>query len=311
MRRTFVVGCHRSGTTVTQAMLARHPDVYSLPETAFFVELFARLKHRWGDHDARARPQRLVHRLGFARHRARDALIGLKQQLGAPLESWPGPIRSVSCARSFIRTLDYVAAQAERSMWLEKTPHHLLYIPEIQQHVPDARFIHVIRPGIDVMASVIDANMRFTGNHAFLGDINLWVQRWNRAMAIHHSYLGKPGHHVIALEDLVRDPQTEWRRLCRFLDLQPHAPMPDACDQPIADLQSEPWKLGAIGGLPSTPERKAESLFGPRLRQWLLEQTGAYDALYARCRQQRLDNPLKAAGNSTVRRAELSLPSCN
>jgi hypothetical protein len=291
-------------------MLARHPDVYSLPETAYFATLFARLKSRWGDHDAKSRPQRLVHRAGFARHRARDALVDLQKQLGTPFRAWPGPIRSVSCARRFIRTLDRVAAQAERSMWLEKTPHHLLYIPEIEQHVPDARFIHVIRPGIDVMASVIDANMRFTGNHAFLGDINLWVQRWNRAMTIHHSYLGKPGHHVIALEDLARDPQAEWSRLCRFLDLQAHAPMPQACDQPIADLQSEPWKLGAISGLPSTPERKAESLFGPRLRQWLLEQTGAYETLYALCRQQRMDSPVKVPTNPPLQLPELSVPSC-
>jgi hypothetical protein len=310
MRRTFVVGCPRSGTTVTQAMLARHPDVYSLPETGFFIELLARVQSRWGDRDTKPQPQRLVHRMGFARHRARHALARLQKQLGAPPHSWPGPIRSVDCVRSFIRTLDRVAAHAGRSMWLEKTPYHLLYIPEIQRYVPDARFVHVIRPGIDVMASLIDANIRFTENTAFLGDLGHWVQRWNRAMAIHRSYLGKPGHYVVALEDLVRDPQAEWSRLCRFLDLQPQAPMPQACDQPIADLQSEPWKLGAIGGLPSAPERKAESLFGPRLRQWLLERTGAYDTLYALCQQQRLDSSPKPSANSPFRLSEMTVSSC-
>jgi hypothetical protein len=310
MRRTFVVGCPRSGTTVTQAMLARHPDVYSLPETGFFIDLHARVQSRWGDRDAKPQSQRLVHRMGFARHRARRALARLQKQLGESSHPWPGPIRSVGCARSFIRTLDRVAAHAGRSMWLEKTPYHLLYIPEIQQDVPDARFVHVIRPGIDVMASLIDANIRFTENTAFLGDLGHWMQRWNRAMDIHRSYLGKPGHHVLALEDLVRDPQAEWNRLCRFLDLQPQTLMPQACDQPIADLQSEPWKLGAVGGLPSAPERKAESLFGPRLRQWLLEHTGAYDTLYALCHQQRLDSAPKVSASSPLRWPQWSETSC-
>jgi hypothetical protein len=291
-------------------MLARHPEVYSLPETAFFADLLARVQQRWGDHGVKPQPQRLAYRLGFARHRARNTLARLRKQLDPSARGWPGPISYNGCVRGFIRTLDRIADQAGRSMWLEKTPYHLLYIPEIERHVPNARFIHVIRPGIDVVASVTDANMRFTGNPAFLGDLNHWVQRWNRAMAIHRSYLGKPGHHVLALEDLVRDPQAEWNRLCHFLDLQPQMLMPEACDQPIADLQSEPWKLGAIGGLPSAPEHKAESLFGPRLRQWLLERTGAYDALYALCHQQRIDIAPRVSASWPARLPDWSEASC-
>jgi len=47
MRRTFVVGCPRSGTTLVQAMIARHPDVFSLHETFFFESLLGDAELRW------------------------------------------------------------------------------------------------------------------------------------------------------------------------------------------------------------------------------------------------------------------------
>jgi len=38
--RAFLVGCPRSGTTLLQAMLFAHPEIYSFPETNFFLSLF-------------------------------------------------------------------------------------------------------------------------------------------------------------------------------------------------------------------------------------------------------------------------------
>lgn len=53
MQRTFIVGCPRSGSTLMQAMLAHHPVVLILPETAFFECLCGHLEWRWHDRDAR------------------------------------------------------------------------------------------------------------------------------------------------------------------------------------------------------------------------------------------------------------------
>jgi hypothetical protein len=39
MKRVFIVGCPRSGTTLVQALLARYPGVHSFPETRFFEAL--------------------------------------------------------------------------------------------------------------------------------------------------------------------------------------------------------------------------------------------------------------------------------
>ena len=39
MKRIFIVGVARSGTTLLQSMLASHPEIHSFPETHFFVKL--------------------------------------------------------------------------------------------------------------------------------------------------------------------------------------------------------------------------------------------------------------------------------
>lgn len=283
MQRIFIVGCPRSGTTLVQAMLARHPAVLTLPETAFFEHLYGNLEWRWGDSGARQR-RRLRQRLGLAHQQARATLGRLRRQLPSRrgLPCWP--LRTASCARRFIGLLDASARAEGRTAWIEKTPCHLLYIPEIEQHLPDARFVHVIRHGEDVLASITDASLRYEDQAAFSGGLAKWSQRWNRAAMIHGMHAASPRHHFVFLDDLVRDAQREWRSLCCFLGLDPAVELEASRVQSIADLREEPWKHEAVNGQLGRPRRKAESLFGPQAREWLRRQLTPYEELRRECR---------------------------
>jgi len=262
-------------------MLARHSSVFTLPETAFFEHLFNDLEWRWGDKDARPFKRRLRHRLGFTRTHGRQIFLELQDALlGHPSSVAYATWRTNACAKKFIAMLDGVAARSERTLWVEKTPNHLLYLPEIETHVPDAKIIHVIRRGVDVMASVVDGNLRFD---AFGGDMAHWVRRWNRAAQIHRAHVGKANHHFVFLEDLIRDSKSEWSRLCGFLGIQPDINLDETCSQTIADLEREPWKHTAIHGIVRDSERKVEDLFGPKLRQWLQTQLSSYAELREAC----------------------------
>ncbi len=288
MRRTFIVGCPRSGTTIVQAMLARHPAVATLPETAFFEHLYGELRWRWRDYGVAHRQRRSLE-LGFARKAGRRALRQLQAELGGG--AMAAPLRLAACIERFTGLLDERAAVDGRSLWIEKTPNHLLYIPEIERHVPDARFVHVIRDGLDVVASITDANLHYDDNHGFGGGAKLWAQRWNRATAIHHRHVGKPNHHFVFLDEFVGDTPRQWRRLCEALELDPDAPLAEACAQPIADLADEPWKRQAIQGNLRTPRSKARTLFGPGLLEWLSQRLVPLDPLRQQCR---------AAGNGDL-----------
>ena len=283
MRRTFVVGCPRSGTTIVQALLARHPAIYTFPETAFFEHVHGDLEWRWGDARAKARSRRRYHRLGFSRRRMRESYASLHRHLTGRL---PQPLPSLFrrlLSRRFLALLDRSASEAGRSMWLEKTPNHLLYIPEIERLIPDARFVHVIRKGQDVLASLADAYLRFENDAAFGGGTVHWARRWNRAVHIHQQHVGRANHYFVFLEDLIRQPEAEWERLCAFLGLPADAPLDNACQQPIANLDYEPWKLSAIQGQLRESDPKVDSLFGPKLQRWLHGHLASYDDLRAQC----------------------------
>lgn len=285
MQRIFVVGCPRSGTTLIQAMLARHPAIFTLPETAFFERLLGTLAWRWGDQNAlpprRHLRDKLCHRLGLARRRGRRALRHLQRCHGRRPSLLPR--RIATCVRHFAGMLDALAERDGCTTWIEKTPNHLLYIAEIEHYLPDARFIHVIRPGEDVLASIADANLAFGNPRSFGGGTVHWSRRWNRAAQIHRSHAGRPHHHFIFLQDLIDDVDGEWLRLCRFLDIAADCNLADNPGQAIADLASEPWKHAAVNGMPRSPRSKVKSLFGPQMRHWLREQLTPYDDLRNAC----------------------------
>lgn len=290
MQRTFVVGCPRSGTTLVQALLARHPAVLTLPETAFFEKLHGGLSWRWGDQGVKAPRRKLRRRCGFVNKMAHDRLMNLQRSQTGGTHAWWRAWRTSRCAKEFVELLDRQAIALGRSMWLEKTPFHLLYIPQIEQCVEGVRFIHVIRRGEDVLASVVDANMRFDCNGAFGGGTKHWSRRWNRAAEIHRSHSGQPRHHFIFLEDLVGGLHAEWNRLCAFLELDPDVDLGDACSQSVADLANEPWKRDATSGIPQPTQDKAARIFGPEVRQWLQQNLHPYDELRRCCSLRRQES---------------------
>lgn len=297
MQRTFVVGCPRSGTTIVQALLARHPAIYTLPETAFFEQLHGDLAWRWGDTGIQPRRQRWRQSLGLTRRHVRETFAALHLQLTGAQAPRPAAYHWRTLSRQFLDLLDRSATASQRSMWLEKTPNHLLYIPEIESLAPDARFVHVVRRGMDVLASLADVYLRFENDDAFGGGTVHWARRWNRAMDIHGQHVGRANHHFIFLEDLVRQPDHEWPRLCAFLGLPPDAPLETACQQSIANLKDEPWKVSAIEGQVREADRKVDALFGPKLQRWLHDRLASYDDLREQCLASRSRPSLRVVKN--------------
>jgi hypothetical protein len=219
--RVFVVGCPRSGTTLFQSMLASHADVQSFPETHFFAHAFPRNRLRrsltlpaW---NVRAPLRDLVAELG------REDLLPL-----AALAPWDRHF-----ARPFVRILDRITLEAKRTVWVEKTPLHLHYVAEITKHVPGAKFIHVVRDGVDVVASLYGATnrhpeqwARFSRFGTFRGySLDQCIDRWNGDLAITRRCCVQPEHHVVRYESLVLAPEAALRSACAFLGIEYDARM--------------------------------------------------------------------------------------
>jgi hypothetical protein len=298
MRRTFVVGCPRSGTTLVQAMLARHPDVFSLPETYFFDALIGDTKLRWQDREARS-TRRWYHRAGMAQSWGRHHLRDLERVHLGPQHAKRLPRRWRSCVSRFTAMLDEATRRSGRRVWVEKTPTNLLYIDEIEATIPDAYFVHVLRDGMDVVASIIDGDMRLeTGG--FRGGIARWARRWNRAMELHKAHMGEARHHFLCLEDLIANPSGEWETIRALLGLDNNKPLLEQPGCSVADTE-EFWKDDAVTGVVRPVESKVRAVFGPQSIAWLEGHLADYRPIREAVRGQRRRSAAARAKNGGPR----------
>jgi hypothetical protein len=204
--RVFLVGCPRSGTTLLQALLGAHKDIASFPESHIFTKgRLARLAPGWV---ARRNLER------FARMNDAKSMYGRRR--------WA--LRPQVYQLDLIRLLDKLAIERQKRLWIEKTPEHVLFISEIRRLSPSSKFIHLIRDGRAVVASLYEV----TRTHAEIwgrpwrGPMSLeqCISEWNRAVLASSDAMDTRNDGiVIDYEILTTDPALELRRLSDFLAL--------------------------------------------------------------------------------------------
>jgi hypothetical protein len=134
----FVVGCPRSGTTWVQRLLATHPRVRTGQESDVF-DLYIGPQLRAWQHELNPDASgRGGVGLGcyFEDGEFRGLLKGYLLQLLEPM----------------------VGSLQADELFLEKTPGHVLFVPEIRALLPEARFVHVLRDARDTVASLLGAS---------------------------------------------------------------------------------------------------------------------------------------------------------
>jgi hypothetical protein len=134
----FVVGCPRSGTTWVQRLLATHSSIRTGQESDIFDLYIGPQLRAWERELDPESSGRGGVGLGcyFTDQAFRDLLKSYLLQLLQPM----------------------VGNLQPGELFLEKTPGHVLYIPEISALLPEARFIHVLRDARDTVASLLGAS---------------------------------------------------------------------------------------------------------------------------------------------------------
>jgi len=282
IRKIFVVGCPRSGTTVTQSLLAALPGVMSMGETNFLLTLLGQFDG-WIQDDPEA-PEAWRRRLGLARVHTRQRLQACLDGAFAGNDRAPrlrGRLTGRGYIDAFCKALDEEAIRRGHACWVEKTPDHLAYASIIPELIPGAHVLHVVRRGQDVVASAIEAQCKYMEHRHFLGGIPYWVQRWNQATRTHMELAGHPSHTVLPYECLLKAPEEVRALLDRLAGAELGTDWP-LNDQNIAKLTDEPWKSDAVEGVIQAPKRKFEQVFGPTLqvcvKNALLEYSTVLDA---------------------------------
>ena len=197
----FIVGMPRSGTTLVEAILARHPDVMSLGESMLMPELEA------------VAFQRLTN---SRRDGGRNAMmLDLDRDwLRAKAEIW----------------MQHVMSRAKRPFKIvtDKLPENAVRLGLIKRLFPKARVVHIRRHPLDT--GVSNFFQRFSSGQGYstrLDWIGIRTRQVADSMEIWKRALDLPILDV-SYEKLVADPDREARRLVAFAGLD----WTDACLTP-------------------------------------------------------------------------------
>lgn len=106
-------------------------------------------------------------------------------------------------------------------VFVEKTPPHALWVPEILETFPNARFVHVLRDARDATASILAASRSFGEGmpKRAISAARMWV-RFVSAAEEARKKLNSNQFHELRYENLRKDPARELRSLTDFLNLE-------------------------------------------------------------------------------------------
>jgi len=185
----FIVGMPRSGTTLVESILARHPEVVALGESSAMLDL-----------EATAYGRLNPSRKSVGRH---ELMLELDRDwLKARAEDWGR----------------HVASRAQRpfSMVTDKLPENAVRLGLIRRLLPKARVVHVRRHPLDT--GVSNFFQRFAAGQGFstrLDWIGVRTRQVADSMAVWKRALDMPILDV-GYEALVTDPEAGARRILEF-----------------------------------------------------------------------------------------------
>ncbi|EGK87148.1 polysaccharide deacetylase [Microcoleus vaginatus PCC 9802] len=253
MKRIFLVGAPRSGTTILQSLLAAHPEVISFPESKFFHYLLY-------DQFAGKLPGRM------------EAFF--KDEIKRPelLKDFDDTQTVEAKASWFVRVLDGLAAEQKKSIWLEKTPEHIYFIDDIQRFLPDAKFIHILRNGMDTIASMYEATRNFNELWGAGWDLNHCIDRWEHAMLTSHKYINKLNHILVKYEDLLDNKTQVLGKICNFMGIEYDDRMLVNYQEKAANLSLNlPWHKGIERDVKSSNVHKYHKIFTRKEIRYILD----------------------------------------
>lgn len=259
MQRIFVVGCPRSGTTLLQSFLAAHPQVHSFPETHFFHQLRP--------------PPGLRRGAGLAAAGTAQRLDEVAGWLGARRRARPLPPTVRRYGAAFVAMADAAARERGATAWVEKTPANLYAIDLIEQLVPGAQVVHMVRNGADVVASLCAV----AGNWGTTYTVDAAIAQWAECIAITDRYRGRERHSVVGYDRLVRDPEGTLGGLCASLGLPYRPEMITDRATAVRGLVKdfEHWKADNAGPLRDGGGSRRHEVFDDATRRYVEERTAA------------------------------------
>jgi tetratricopeptide (TPR) repeat protein len=179
----FIVGMPRSGTSLTEQILASHPQVFGAGEVRFWDDAYTAL--------------------------ARET-AGAGVGAGGVVAHLPG------LARDYLARLTAVAGG--RARVIDKMPANFLYLGLIHATFPRARILHMQRHPLDTCLSIYFQNFFNMGPYANdFGNLAHYYEQYLRVMAHWRAVLPASALLEIPYEGLLEDQEGWTRRMLDFI----------------------------------------------------------------------------------------------
>lgn len=157
----FLVGAPRSGTTWLQRLVASHPRVRTGQESGVFGGYLGPLLRTYRE-ETRRRTRR-----------------GLAARPGVGLGAYLYEADVVRAARLVVAQMLAAADVGPDETFLEKSPRHAKFLPEIWAVLPEARVVYIHRDPRDVIGSILVASQSWGADWAPpspQGAVNKWAR---------------------------------------------------------------------------------------------------------------------------------------
>lgn len=205
----FIIGVHRSGTTLLRFMLSSHSKIYIPPESDFIPLFFQKTPTGNLSFD---RTAELLNNI-FARYR----FIGEWKGSQPEASDFYNGMQEKTPAAFLDRLYSLYAHQFGAVRWGDKTPIYASYVRLIHIIFPNARFIHIIRDPRDAAVSLLEKYAQREFHIDIYFAARNWVRRIMRARNDGFS-LGPNFYFEIRYENLVTNPDRELRAICNFIN---------------------------------------------------------------------------------------------
>lgn len=199
----FIVGAPRSGTTLLRFMMDSHSALAIPPETGFAAQI------------ATAEPN------------SREAFYKLVTTFPSDAPAWADfgivaaefwseleridPFTTGEALRTFYRL--YAKAQG-KPRYGDKTPVYCRHLRQIEQILPEACFIHIIRDGRDTALAL--RTLWFAPARDMASLARYWANMVQSAIEAGRTCRA---YKEVRYEDLVRDPEPQLQAICDFVGL--------------------------------------------------------------------------------------------
>jgi hypothetical protein len=206
-RPVFIAGCDRSGTTLLGDLLGNSRWSVTTPESQFLHDLLIQLQVKsFATTIAAAR---------WLSQHFRFAAWGLPlndQELATLIDLEHPRVTIENLIRCYVAHTHPDKTGAD--IWIDHTPDNFKYQTMLKRLFPEARYIHIVRDGRAVCASI--KPLDWGPNNAYTASRH-WAQRLQEGLAV--EVAEDTNCLRVHYEDLLDDPAGTLRRLCEYIDM--------------------------------------------------------------------------------------------